>query len=63
MPDTIASREKTKNVWPRTTSRTRNGVASWAWNCRVHRIPAITGYDDSKAAICMHTAASIPGAT
>jgi hypothetical protein len=38
-------------------------VASIAWYCRVQRIAARTGQLDSNTATCMHTAASIPGAT
>ncbi len=45
------------------TSRMRSGVASIAWNCRVHLIAAMIGYADSNDAICMHAAPSIPGAT
>ena len=44
-------------------SRTRSGVASIAWYWRVQRIAAITGYVLSNEAICIPTAASIPGAT
>ncbi len=45
------------------TSRTRSGVASIAWYCRVQRIAAITGQLLSNAATCIATAASMPGAT
>ena len=56
------SRTATNSRCPASTSTTRSGVASIAWYCRFHLIAPITGYVDSKVAICIADAASSPGA-
>ena len=59
----MSMRAAMKAWCPRRMSRTRSGVASIAWYCRLHLIADSTGQLASNDASCIAVAASRPGAT